>query len=46
MNIIASGGMMSADATSICDHVGTTPNTGGADLPDSYAGLSSFVAAA
>ena len=31
---------------SICDHVGTTPKTGGAYLPDSYAGLSSFVAAA
>src|SRR4051812_50080143 len=46
MNISASGGMTSADATSICDQVGTTPNTGGAYLPDSYAGLSSFVAAA
>ena len=42
----ASGGITSADATSNWLHVGTTPKTGGAYLPDSYAGLSSFVAAA
>src|SRR5689334_23473962 len=46
MNIIASAGMTSAAAASSWLHVGTTPNTGGAYLPDSYAGLSSFVAAA
>src|SRR5581483_392379 len=46
MNINASGGITSADATSSWLHVGTTPNTGGAYFPDSYAGLSSLVAAA
>ena len=34
MNGMASGGMMSAAARSMPSHVGTTPNTGGAYLPD------------
>src|SRR6478735_4765038 len=42
----ASGGITSPDATINWLQVGTTPNTGGAYLPDSYAGLSSLVAAA
>jgi hypothetical protein len=46
MNANASAGTMSATARPMASHVGTTPNTGGAYLPDSYAGLSSFVAAA
>src|SRR3954453_20081834 len=42
----ASDGTTSPTAKPIASHVGTTPNTGGAYLPEPYASLSSLVAAA
>src|SRR5438477_15154 len=44
--IRASGGMVSAAAIITASQVGTTAKTGGAYLPEVYAGLSSLVAAA
>src|SRR6266542_3126848 len=41
-----SGGIMAPAPSMTASHVGTTAKIGGAYLPDSYAGLSSLVAAA